>query len=261
MAAQLLGALGLAAGGTAGALLATHITGNEATAGLPLAMLVLGSGVGGGCRDSGDGAVWAPGRGWPPLTWQARWEPAWQSPQRRCTVSRCCWLAAGLLGGGNAAVMLARYAAADLSTTQWSGHQCRGDRGDGRRGRRPQLARLDRLASGEPRAWPARRGCFCLPFQRSLLRRLCCWCSSGPTRCNWQGQQEILPASTRGGLAALLADPHIRLALLRAGRRERRHGRGDGRWSGASAPPRRRARRGRPGDQRAHCCDVLAVAG
>jgi MFS family permease len=44
--AQLLGALGLAAGGTAGALLAEHLTGNPAAAGLPLSLLVLGSGVG-----------------------------------------------------------------------------------------------------------------------------------------------------------------------------------------------------------------------
>jgi Major Facilitator Superfamily len=44
--AQLLGACGLAAGGTAGALLAEQLTGSPAAAGLPLAMLVLGSGVG-----------------------------------------------------------------------------------------------------------------------------------------------------------------------------------------------------------------------
>jgi MFS family permease len=43
--AQLLGALGLAAGGTAGALLAEHLTGSAAAAGLPLSLLVLGSGV------------------------------------------------------------------------------------------------------------------------------------------------------------------------------------------------------------------------
>jgi MFS family permease len=44
--AQLLGALGLAAGGTAGALLAEQLTGSAAAAGLPLALLVLGSGLG-----------------------------------------------------------------------------------------------------------------------------------------------------------------------------------------------------------------------
>jgi len=44
--AQLLGACGLAAGGTAGALLAEQLTGSPAAAGLPLSVLVLGSGVG-----------------------------------------------------------------------------------------------------------------------------------------------------------------------------------------------------------------------
>jgi hypothetical protein len=44
--AQLLGALGLAAGGTAGGLLAERLTGSAAAAGLPLSLLVLGSGVG-----------------------------------------------------------------------------------------------------------------------------------------------------------------------------------------------------------------------
>jgi hypothetical protein len=38
-------ALGLAAGGTAGALLAEHPTGSATAAGLPLAVLVLGSGI------------------------------------------------------------------------------------------------------------------------------------------------------------------------------------------------------------------------
>jgi MFS family permease len=44
--AQLLGACGLAAGGTAGGLLAEQLTGSPATAGMPLSLLVLGSGVG-----------------------------------------------------------------------------------------------------------------------------------------------------------------------------------------------------------------------
>src|SRR4029453_15084064 len=59
--AQLLGACGLAAGGTAGALLAEHLTGSAAAAGLPLSLLVLGSGVGAVAgarilRDHGGGA-------------------------------------------------------------------------------------------------------------------------------------------------------------------------------------------------------------
>ena len=113
--AQLLGALGLAAGGTAGALLAEHLTGTPAAAGLPLAVLVLGSGIGavsitrlmdragrrvglaiahlGGALGAGVAVAAAALRNWPLL------------------LAGCV-----LLGGGNAAVMLARYAAADLAS-------------------------------------------------------------------------------------------------------------------------------------------------
>jgi MFS family permease len=113
--AQLLGALGLAAGGTAGALLAEHLTGTPAAAGLPLAVLVLGSGIGavaitrlmdragrrvglavahlGGALGAGVAVAAVALRNWPLL------------------LAGCV-----LLGGGNAAVMLARYAAADLAS-------------------------------------------------------------------------------------------------------------------------------------------------
>ena len=113
--AQLLGALGLAAGGTAGALLAEHLTGSPAAAGLPLAVLVLGSGIGavavtrlmdrvgrrvglavahlGGALGAGVAVTAAALHDWPLL------------------LAGCV-----LLGGGNAAVMLARYAAADLAS-------------------------------------------------------------------------------------------------------------------------------------------------
>ena len=113
--AQLLGALGLAAGGTAGALLAEDLTGTPASAGLPLAVLVLGSGIGavaitrlmdhagrrvgltvahlGGALGAAV-AVAAAALGYWPLL-----------------LAGCA-----LLGGGNAAVMLARYAAADLAS-------------------------------------------------------------------------------------------------------------------------------------------------
>jgi MFS family permease len=113
--AQLLGALGLAAGGTAGALLAEHLTGTSAVAGLPLAALVLGSGIGAvaitrlmdragrrvglavahlaGALGAGVAVAAAALRNWPLL------------------LAGCV-----LLGGGNAAVMLARYAAADLAS-------------------------------------------------------------------------------------------------------------------------------------------------
>jgi MFS family permease len=113
--AQVLGALGLAAGGTAGALLAEHLTGSAAAAGMPLSLLVLGSGVGavavarvmrGHGRRAGLTAAYLAGTAGAALVVAAA---AWRS-----------WplLLAGsfLLGGGNAAVMLARYAAADLAS-------------------------------------------------------------------------------------------------------------------------------------------------
>jgi len=111
--AQLLGALGLAAGGTAGALLAERLTGGVRSAGLPLAVLVLGSGVAavavahvtdragrrvalaaahlGGAAGAVLAVIAASVRSWPLLL-----------------------VGCALLGGGNAAVMLARYAAADV---------------------------------------------------------------------------------------------------------------------------------------------------
>jgi MFS family permease len=113
--AQLLGACGLAAGGTAGGLLAEQLTASPAAAGLPLAMLVLGSGVGAvavtrvmshhgrrvglaaaylaGAVGAGQVVIAAAVRSWPLL------------------LAGC-----GLLGGGNTAVMLARYAAADVAS-------------------------------------------------------------------------------------------------------------------------------------------------
>ena len=114
IAAQLLGALALAAGGTAGALLAEHLSGSDAAAGLPLAVLVLGSGISAvavtrimdragrrvglvaahlaGALGAGVAVAAAALRAWPLL------------------LAGCL-----LLGGGNTAVMLARYAAADLA--------------------------------------------------------------------------------------------------------------------------------------------------
>jgi MFS family permease len=113
--AQLLGACGLAAGGTAGALLAEHLTGSPAAAGLPLSLLVLGSGVGavavtrmmaGAGRRAGLAAAYLAGAvGAGLVVAAAAWE-SWPLLLAGC----------GLFGGGNAAVMLARYAAADLSS-------------------------------------------------------------------------------------------------------------------------------------------------
>jgi MFS family permease len=113
--AQLLGALGLAAGGTSGALLAEHLTGSAAAAGLPLSLLVLGSGVGAVAvarlmsvagRRVGLAAAYLAGAAGAVLAVAAAGWGSWPL------------LLAGslLLGGGNAAVMLARYAAADLAS-------------------------------------------------------------------------------------------------------------------------------------------------
>ena len=114
VAAQLLGALGLAAGGAAGSLLAERLTGGAAAAGLPLALLVLGSGVGAvvvtrvmdraGRRPGLVGAHLAGALGAGAAVAAAAWSD-WPLLLGGCV----------LLGGGNAAVMLARYAAADLA--------------------------------------------------------------------------------------------------------------------------------------------------
>ncbi|HKE51484.1 MAG TPA: MFS transporter, partial [Actinomycetes bacterium] len=115
IAAQLLGALGLAAGGTAGSLLAEQITGREAAAGLPLAVLVLGSGLAAiavtrlmerAGRRTGLSAAHLGGAAGAAVVLAAAELQSWSLLLLGC----------GLLGAGNAAVMLARYAAADLST-------------------------------------------------------------------------------------------------------------------------------------------------
>jgi MFS family permease len=113
--AQLLGACGLAAGGTAGALLAEQLTGSPATAGMPLAVLVLGSGIGavavtrvmsGHGRRVGLAAAYLAGAVGAGLVVAAAAFRSWPLLLAGC----------GLLGGGNTAVMLARYAAADLAS-------------------------------------------------------------------------------------------------------------------------------------------------
>ena len=113
--AQLLGACGLAAGGTAGALLAEQLTGSPATAGLPLAMLVLGSGLAAVAvtrvmsshgRRVGLAAAYLAGAVGAGQVVAAAVFRSWSLLLAGC----------GLLGGGNAAVMLARYAAADLAS-------------------------------------------------------------------------------------------------------------------------------------------------
>jgi MFS family permease len=113
--AQLLGALGLAAAVTAGALLAEDITGSQTSAGLPLSVLVLASGIGAvvvahvmsrSGRRIGLAAAYLVGAAGASLVVAAT---AWQSWS--LLLAGC-----GLFGGGNAAVNLARYAAADLAS-------------------------------------------------------------------------------------------------------------------------------------------------
>ena len=112
--AQVLGAVGLAAGGTAGALLAQDLTGDTAAAGLPLALLVLGSGIGAvvvtrimnlAGRRAGLTTAHLCGALGAVLSVAAAGLRDWPLLLGGCT----------LLGCGNAAVMLARYAAADLA--------------------------------------------------------------------------------------------------------------------------------------------------
>jgi MFS family permease len=112
--AQVLGAIGLAAGGTAGALLAQDLTGDTAAAGLPLALLVLGSGIGAlivtrimnlAGRRAGLTTAHLCGAAGASLSVAAAGLRDWPLLLGGCT----------LLGCGNAAVMLARYAAADLA--------------------------------------------------------------------------------------------------------------------------------------------------
>ncbi|HEX8928657.1 MAG TPA: MFS transporter, partial [Actinomycetota bacterium] len=113
--AQLLGASGLAAGGTAGALLAEQLTGSPAGAGLPLAMLVLGSGLAAVAvtrvmsshgRRVGLSAAYLAGAVGAAQVVAAAALRSWPLLLAGC----------GLFGGGNTAVMLARYAAADLAS-------------------------------------------------------------------------------------------------------------------------------------------------
>jgi len=112
--AQVLGAVGLAAGGAAGALLAQDLTGDTAAAGMPLALLVLGSGIGAlvvtritnlAGRRAGLTTAHLCGAAGASLSVAAAGLRDWLLLLGGCT----------LLGCGNAAVMLARYAAADLA--------------------------------------------------------------------------------------------------------------------------------------------------
>jgi MFS family permease len=215
--AQLLGALGLAAGGTAGALLAERLTGNPAAAGLPLSMLVLGSGVGAVAaarimrdrgRRAGLAAAYLAGAVGAALVVAAA---AWRS-----------WplLLAGslLLGGGNAAVMLARYAAADLASrrgraisTVVTAASVGAIAGPNLLGPAGVLARGVGL--------PAPTGLFLLAVPAFLGAALVLVAFLRPdplqvARSQALSAEEPAAADGRGELAALLGDRQVRLSLL-----------------------------------------------
>jgi MFS family permease len=216
VAAQLLGALGLAAGGTAGALLAERLTGGAAAAGLPLSLLVLGSGVGAVAvarvmRDHGRrvglAAAYLAGTAGAALVVAAAGWESWPL------------LLAGslLLGGGNAAVMLARYAAADLAS-----HRGRAISTVVTAASVGAVAGPNLLGPAGPLAegvgLPAPTGLFLLaiPAFAAAAVVLLAFLRPDPLQvaaatARSTGQPA---AAGRGELAVLLGDRHIRLALL-----------------------------------------------
>jgi MFS family permease len=215
--AQLLGALGLAAGGTAGALLAEHLTGNPAAAGLPLSLLVLGSGVGAVAvarimrdhgRRTGLAAAYLAGAAGAALVVAAA---AWGSWPLLLAGS-------GLLGGGNAAVMLARYAAADLASqrgraisTVVTAASVGAIAGPNLLGPAGVLARAVGL--------PAPTGLFLLAVPAFLGAALVLVAFLRPdplqvARDVALSAEEPAAAGGGGELASLLGDRHVRLALL-----------------------------------------------
>jgi MFS family permease len=215
--AQLLGALGLAAGGTAGALLAERLTGNPAAVGLPLSLLVLGSGVGAVAaarimrdrgRRAGLAAAYLTGTVGAALVVAAS---AWRSWPLLLVGSL-------LLGGGNAAVMLARYAAADLTSrrgraisTVVAAASVGAIAGPNLLGPAGVLARGVGL--------PAPTGLFLLAVPAFLGAALVLVAFLRPdplqvARSQALSAEEPAAADGRGELAALLGDHQVRLALL-----------------------------------------------
>src|SRR5829696_7660154 len=204
--AQLLGGLGLAAGGTAGALLAEQLTGSPATAGLPLSLLVLGSGIGavavtrvmrGHGRRAGLSVAYLAGAIGAALVVVAAAFRSWPLLLAGC----------GLLGGGNTAVMLARYAAADLAS---------------RRGR--AISTVVAAASVGAIAGPnllgpagALAGVVGLPAFLGAALVLVVFLRPDPlqvARAAAPSTQQPAVAGGKRELASLLGDRHIRLALV-----------------------------------------------
>jgi MFS family permease len=212
VAAQLLGALGLAAGGTAGSLMAAQITDSEAAAGLPLAVLVLGSGVGAiavtrimerAGRRAGLAAAHLSGALGAGLVVTAAALRSWPLLLLGC----------GLLGGGNAAVMLARYAAADLSSRPArsisavvAAASVGAVAGPNLLGVAGSLART--LGLPEP------AGLFLLAMPAFAGAALVLLVFLRPDPLQVVAAATDAPSPTGGGLAVLLGDSHIRFALL-----------------------------------------------
>jgi MFS family permease len=116
-AASVLGGLGQSLAGTAGALLAREVGGSEAVAGLPQALLVAGSAIAAVALSRLTARY---GRG-PALATGAAVAVAGCGVVTAAAVtSNLALVLAGtlLLGAGNTAVMLGRYAAADLAVDQ-----------------------------------------------------------------------------------------------------------------------------------------------
>jgi MFS family permease len=215
--AQLLGASGLAAGGTAGALLAEQLTGSPAGAGLPLAMLVLGSGLAAvavtrvmsshGRRVGLTGAYLAGAVGAAQVVAAAALR-SWPLLLAGC----------GLLGGGNAAVMLARYAAADLSS-----HRGRSISAVVAAASVGAVAGPNLLAPAGTLAGavglPASTGLFLLAIPAFLGAALVLvlFLRPDPLQVAEAANPTTRQPATAGGrgeLASLLGDDHVRLALL-----------------------------------------------
>jgi MFS family permease len=214
--AQLLGALGLAAGGTAGALLAEQLTGSAAAAGLPLSLLVLGSGVAAVAvtrvmrdhgRRAGLAVAYLAGAAGAALAVAAAGWGSWP----------LLLAGSGLLGGGNAAVMLARYAAADLSS-----HRGRSISTVVTAASVGAVAGPNLLGPAGPLAeaagLPAPTGLFLLavPAFLGAALVLAVFLRPDPLHVAKAAARTSQQAATggRGELAVLLGDPHIRLALL-----------------------------------------------
>jgi MFS family permease len=214
--AQVLGALGLAAGGTAGALLAEHLTGSAAAAGLPLSLLVLGSGVGAVAvarvmrdhgRRAGLTAAYLAGTAGAAMVVAAAAWTSWPLLLAGCL----------LLGGGNAAVMLARYAAADLAS-----HRGRSISTVVTAASVGAVAGPNLLGPAGPLAQavglPAPTGLFLLAIPAFLGAALvlAAFLRPDPLQVAKDAAQSAEQPATgsRGELAVLFNDRHIRMALL-----------------------------------------------